>query len=63
MTVLLLGFFALCWWAESQGVPQVAAITGSPAAANWEGKELRFGIMGGNGREQPTAHRQRGPAA
>jgi len=45
MTTLLLGFFALCWWAEAQGAPQLAAITGSPAAGNWEGKELRFGIM------------------
>jgi len=39
------GFLALCWWAEASGVPQVAAITGSPVTGNWEGKELRFGIM------------------
>jgi K+-transporting ATPase ATPase A chain len=44
MTALFLGFFALCWWAEGQGVPQVASIVGGPAG-NLEGKELRFGIM------------------
>lgn len=45
MTALFLGFFALCWWAESQGVPQVAAITGGGLPGNMEGKELRFGIL------------------
>jgi K+-transporting ATPase ATPase A chain len=45
MSALFLGFFALCWWAEAQGVPQMAAITGSPVTGNWEGKELRFGIL------------------
>ena len=45
MGALFLGFFALCWWAEAQGVPQVAAITGGGFPGNMEGKELRFGIM------------------
>ncbi|MDP2846764.1 MAG: potassium-transporting ATPase subunit KdpA [Humidesulfovibrio sp.] len=45
MTTLFLGFIVLCWWAESQGVPQVAAITGGPFTGNMEGKELRFGIL------------------
>jgi len=45
MGVLFLGFLALCWWAESQGVPQVAAITGANVPGNMEGKELRFGVM------------------
>ncbi len=44
MTALFLGFLALCWWAESQGSPQIAAIIGTPAG-NMEGKELRFGVM------------------
>ncbi len=44
MGVLFLGFFALCWWAEGQGVPQVSAIAGGPFG-NMEGKELRFGVM------------------
>jgi len=45
MMTLFLGFFALCWWAESQGAPQVAAITGGGFPGNMEGKELRFGIL------------------
>lgn len=45
MGMLFLGFLALCWWAEAQGVPQVAAITGGPLNGNMEGKELRFGVM------------------
>lgn len=50
MTVIFLGFLALCWWAEAAGVPQVAALTGDslagdPMPGNWEGKELRFGIL------------------
>jgi K+-transporting ATPase ATPase A chain len=44
MGALFLGFFALCWWAEARGAPQVAAITGVPFG-NLEGKELRFGLM------------------
>ncbi|HWR05013.1 MAG TPA: potassium-transporting ATPase subunit KdpA [Humidesulfovibrio sp.] len=46
MTALFLGFLALCWWAEAQGVPQVAAITGGNLPGNMEGKELRFGVIG-----------------
>ncbi len=45
MGVLFLGFFALCWWAEASGVPQVSAITGGQFFGNMEGKELRFGVM------------------
>jgi len=50
MGTLFLGFLALCWWAEAQGVPQVATLiggqgTGGPTLGNWEGKELRFGIL------------------
>lgn len=45
MGALFLGFLALCWWAEAQGVPQVTAITGAPFPGNMEGKELRFGVM------------------
>lgn len=45
MGALFVGFLALCWWAEAQGVPQVAAITGGSFPGNMEGKELRFGVM------------------
>lgn len=45
MTALFLGFLALCWWAESQGVPQAASLSRSPLSGNMEGKELRFGVM------------------
>lgn len=45
MGALFLGFFTLCWWAETSGVPQVTAITGGSFPGNMEGKELRFGIL------------------
>jgi len=46
MSVLLLLFLGACLWAERSAVPQIAAMTGDMSPANWEGKELRFGMTG-----------------
>lgn len=46
MSVLLLLFLGAVLWAERSVVPQIAAMTGDASPANWEGKELRFGMAG-----------------
>ena len=36
----------VCWWAEAQPSAHLVALGVDPAAANMEGKEVRFGIAG-----------------
>jgi potassium-transporting ATPase potassium-binding subunit len=45
MFILFLMGFLLCWWAESQGNPRLAAIGVDQTQGNMEGKEVRFGIF------------------
>jgi len=42
MSIIFLALVACSYWAESSGNPQFAALGLDPA--NWEGKEVRFGI-------------------
>lgn len=44
MSVLFLVGVATCYWAESQGNPQVSAMGVQQSLGNMEGKETRFGI-------------------
>jgi potassium-transporting ATPase potassium-binding subunit len=44
MAVVFLGFFMVCWWAESAGNPHLHNI-GIAHTGNMEGKEVRFGVM------------------
>ena len=46
MFVLFLLGTLVCWWAESQAVPHLAALGIDSSAGNMEGKEVRFGIFG-----------------
>jgi K+-transporting ATPase ATPase A chain len=44
MTVVFLGFFIVCWAAEARGNPHMDGM-GIAKVGNFEGKEVRFGIM------------------
>jgi K+-transporting ATPase ATPase A chain len=44
MAVVFLGFMLVCWWSEARGNPHMDAM-GVAHAGNYEGKEVRFGIM------------------
>jgi len=44
MAVVFLGFFLVCWWAEAAGNPHMHEM-GVAHTGNYEGKEVRFGIM------------------
>jgi K+-transporting ATPase ATPase A chain len=44
MAIVFLGFFSVCWWAESAGNPHLHDI-GIAHTGNMEGKEVRFGVM------------------
>jgi K+-transporting ATPase ATPase A chain len=44
MGILFLIGVAVCYWAEAQANPALAALGVDPASGNMEGKEVRFGI-------------------
>jgi K+-transporting ATPase ATPase A chain len=44
MAVVFLGFFLVCWWSEAAGNPHMHEM-GVAHTGNYEGKEVRFGIM------------------
>ena len=44
MATVFLGFMLLCWWSEARGNPHMDAI-GIAHVGNFEGKEVRFGIL------------------
>jgi K+-transporting ATPase ATPase A chain len=44
MAVVFFGFFLVCWWSESRGNPHLDEV-GVAHIGNYEGKEVRFGIM------------------
>jgi K+-transporting ATPase ATPase A chain len=44
MYALFLAGFAVCYWAEAAGNPQMTAMNVSSDAGNTEGKETRFGV-------------------
>src|ERR1700722_11788045 len=44
MTTVFLGFMIVCWAAEARGNPHMDDI-GLAHVGNYEGKEVRFGIM------------------
>jgi potassium-transporting ATPase potassium-binding subunit len=44
MGILFIIGVAVCYWAEAQANPALAALGVDPAAGNMEGKEVRFGI-------------------
>jgi potassium-transporting ATPase potassium-binding subunit len=46
MAVLFMIGVGVCYWAETQTTPALAAAHVSPLAGNMEGKEVRFGIPG-----------------
>jgi potassium-transporting ATPase potassium-binding subunit len=45
MFIMFLAGVLLCWWAESQGNPRMAALGVDSSFGNMEGKEVRFGIF------------------
>lgn len=45
MFVMFLAGVLVCWWAESQGNPRLAALGVDSSYGNMEGKEVRFGIF------------------
>jgi K+-transporting ATPase ATPase A chain len=45
MFILFLAGVLVCWWAESQGNPRMAALGVDQSFGNMEGKEVRFGIF------------------
>jgi K+-transporting ATPase ATPase A chain len=45
MFILFLAGVLVCWWAESQGNPRMAALGEDQSFGNMEGKEVRFGIF------------------
>jgi potassium-transporting ATPase potassium-binding subunit len=45
MFVMFLGAVLVCWWAESQGNPRMAALGVDSSYGSMEGKEVRFGIF------------------
>jgi K+-transporting ATPase ATPase A chain len=45
MFILFLAGVLVCWWAESQGNPRMAALGVDRSFGNMEGKEVRFGIL------------------
>jgi K+-transporting ATPase ATPase A chain len=45
MLILFLAGVLVCWWAESQGNPRLAALGVDQSLGNMEGKEVRFGIF------------------
>jgi K+-transporting ATPase ATPase A chain len=45
MAVVFLGFFFVCWWAESAGNPRLTQLGVVATNNSMEGKEVRFGIM------------------
>jgi potassium-transporting ATPase potassium-binding subunit len=45
MFILFLAGVLICWWAESQGNPRLAALGVDRSFGNMEGKEVRFGIF------------------
>jgi K+-transporting ATPase ATPase A chain len=44
MATVFLGFMLLCWWSEARGNPHMDAL-GIAHVGNFEGKEVRFGIL------------------
>ncbi|MGA2440805.1 MAG: potassium-transporting ATPase subunit KdpA [Tepidisphaeraceae bacterium] len=44
MAVVFFGFFLVCWWSEARGNPHMDDM-GIAHVGNYEGKEVRFGIM------------------
>jgi K+-transporting ATPase ATPase A chain len=45
MFILFLAGVLVCWWAESQGNPRMAALGVDQSVGNMEGKEARFGVF------------------
>jgi K+-transporting ATPase ATPase A chain len=45
MFIFFLAGLLVCWWAESQGNPRMAALGADQSFGNMEGKEVRFGIF------------------
>jgi len=45
MFILFLAGVLVCWWAESQGNPRMAALGVDQSFGNMEGKDVRFGIF------------------
>jgi K+-transporting ATPase ATPase A chain len=45
MFILFVAGVLVCWWAESQGNPRMAALGVDRSFGNMEGKEVRFGIF------------------
>jgi K+-transporting ATPase ATPase A chain len=45
MFIMFLAGVLVCWWAESQGNPRMAALGVDQSVGNMEGKEVRFGVF------------------
>ncbi len=44
MAIVFFGFFLVCWWSEARGNPHMDEM-GIAHVGNYEGKEVRFGVM------------------